>query len=425
MGTAFKMEDYFAQFEYVAQGSFLAPIASLFPLMSEYSMVFAIGTIILEIMLGIMLVIGSRPKFTSWAFFLLMVFFTVLTGFTYLTGYVPEGVNFFEFSGWTGFNAGNMKVTDCGCFGDFIKLVPKTSFYKDIFLMIPAILFLFMHRQFHRLFTPRIRSIITYVSLAALVLFCLYNSYMNEPLVDFRPFKNGTHVRELRAAEMKAVSEAPVTMVITSKADGKVTQLPLADYNKRWKEFPKDDYTWDQIIGEPAIPKTKLSDFTVMDLDNQDISDAILDESGPTVMIINYDVPYAMGEQTVQRTDTIMDSADSTLPARINTVTTKEAVKMWDADWIQQYKEEILPIIRSAKQENIKTITVFSGVSSDEIRSIMNALGEEFPAAEADDKLLKTMIRSNPGIILWKDGRIVRKFHIATNPDWKKVSKHL
>ena len=68
--------------------------------------------------------------------FLLVAFFTVLTGFTYLTGFVPDGSNFFDFGSWVGVhNENNMKVKDCGCFGDFIKLKPKTSFLKDVFLL--------------------------------------------------------------------------------------------------------------------------------------------------------------------------------------------------------------------------------------------------------------------------------------------------
>jgi len=141
LGTAFKMEDYFAQFEFVARESFLSPIASVFPFMAHYSLAFSIFTIVLEIMLGIMLVLVSRPKFTAWTFFLLIIFFTILTGFTYLTGYVPDDVNFFEFTKWGAYEASNMKVTDCGCFGDFIKLEPRISFFKDIFLLIPAIIF--------------------------------------------------------------------------------------------------------------------------------------------------------------------------------------------------------------------------------------------------------------------------------------------
>ena len=84
-----------------------------------------------------------------------------------------------------------------------------------------------------------------------------------------------------------------------------------------------------------------------------------------------------------------------------------------------------MTLIQSAEKEGIQTITVFAGMSSDEIQSVMKLTGLSSPVAEADDKLLKTIIRSNPGIILWKDGSIVKKWHIATDPTWKKIKKKM
>jgi uncharacterized membrane protein YphA (DoxX/SURF4 family) len=112
LGTAFKMEDYFAEFEATFSGTAANFIAPLFPFLSAYSIAFAIFMIILEIVLGIMLIIGDRPKWTSWVFFLLLIFFAFLTGFTFLTGYVPMDQNFFSFSTWGEYKVSNMRVTD-------------------------------------------------------------------------------------------------------------------------------------------------------------------------------------------------------------------------------------------------------------------------------------------------------------------------
>jgi uncharacterized membrane protein YphA (DoxX/SURF4 family) len=140
LGTAYKMEQYFAEFQGTFEDTTLSFMAPLFPTLSEYAIGFSVGMIVFEIILGLMLLLGSWPKVTAWAFFLLVLFFTFLTGFTYLTGYVPEGVNFFQFGQWGPYVETNMKVTDCGCFGDFIKLEPKTSFLKDIFLLVPSLI---------------------------------------------------------------------------------------------------------------------------------------------------------------------------------------------------------------------------------------------------------------------------------------------
>ncbi|MEZ4988053.1 MAG: hypothetical protein R2795_23995, partial [Saprospiraceae bacterium] len=149
LGTAYKMEQYFAEFQSTFAGSGMASLAPLFPKLAEHANAFSVSMIVLEIVLGVALLLGAAKKLTAWAFFLLVLLFTFLTGFTYLTGYVPEGVNFFSFSQWGAYEPTNMKVTDCGCFGDFIKLEPRISFYKDLFLLIPSLVFLFFNKSFH------------------------------------------------------------------------------------------------------------------------------------------------------------------------------------------------------------------------------------------------------------------------------------
>jgi uncharacterized membrane protein YphA (DoxX/SURF4 family) len=157
IGTAFKMKDYFGAFEETAKGCALKPIAGLFPVMSEYALLFSILMIVAEIVIGVMLILGSKPKTAAWLFFIIIIFFTALTGFTYLTGYVPQGKNFFDGTVWGMFKETNMRVTDCGCFGDFLKLHPKVSFFKDLGLLIPALLFLFfITKTSHYLYSKRV-----------------------------------------------------------------------------------------------------------------------------------------------------------------------------------------------------------------------------------------------------------------------------
>ena len=100
LGTAYKMEDYFAEFESTFADTWFGFLAPLFPALSEASVLFSVFMIVLEIVFGVMLLIGYQRKLTAWLFLIIILFFSFLTGFTYLTGYVPEGVNFFQFSQW-------------------------------------------------------------------------------------------------------------------------------------------------------------------------------------------------------------------------------------------------------------------------------------------------------------------------------------
>src|SRR5690606_1651870 len=72
LGTAYKMEQYFAEFESTFSDTALGFLAPMFPWLSSHSATFSVLMIIFEIVLGLMLVLGARPKFTSWAFFLLV-----------------------------------------------------------------------------------------------------------------------------------------------------------------------------------------------------------------------------------------------------------------------------------------------------------------------------------------------------------------
>src|SRR5690606_26204264 len=108
-GFSFKLEEYFSSG--VLNLPFLEPIA----------LEISLAVVILEVLLGVMLLVGFRIKFTIWSLFVMIVFFTFLT---FYSAY---------------FN----KVTDCGCFGDAIKLTPWESFFKDIILLILILVLLY------------------------------------------------------------------------------------------------------------------------------------------------------------------------------------------------------------------------------------------------------------------------------------------
>jgi len=114
IGTAYKMEDYFAAFEVTFDGlnNVFKGLAPVFPWLSEHAIGFSISMIVLEIVLGVALIIGWRKKLTAWLFLLLMIVFTILTGFTYLTGYVPTDANFFDFAKWGPYLKEQMRVQD-------------------------------------------------------------------------------------------------------------------------------------------------------------------------------------------------------------------------------------------------------------------------------------------------------------------------
>jgi len=139
VGFSFKLEEYFGPT--VFDLDFLIP----------FVLPMAIFIVIFEVVLGVFLILGFQKKFTLWSLLLMIIFFTFLT--------------------W--YSAYYNKVTDCGCFGDAIKLTPWESFTKDVVLLV-MITFLFLQKNLiYPLFTHTIQKYIIGFSLIV----CLIITY--------------------------------------------------------------------------------------------------------------------------------------------------------------------------------------------------------------------------------------------------------
>jgi uncharacterized membrane protein YphA (DoxX/SURF4 family) len=433
LGTAYKMEQYFTAFQDTCKGSFLKFLAPIFPVLSNFKVSFSVFMIVLEIVLGIMLIIGYQRRISAWMFLIIMIFFTILTGFTFLTGYVPTDTNFFEFSKWTAFNKDQMRVTDCGCFGDFIKLVPKVSFVKDLILMVPAIWFLFRWRKLHELFSPTVRTSLTLISTMGFLLFSWSNFIWNEPVWDFRPFKIGVNIKTKLEEEQKAMAEVEIKAYrLRNKQDNKVIEIPYKAYLDSFKlnsNFKASWETLDQIKTEPRIPRTKISDFDILGMDGQSVTESLLSDPHYNLIILSPKVKYQVKLVEEERIDTIykMDTAvfklknkDSVIIKRVASGTEKKLVKRnqydWDPDFVSILKTKMLPLIDSVKAENVIGSAVFGGLTEEGINHLKITTGMSVVCYEADDLLLKTIMRSNPGLLLLKEGKIIHKWHYKHLP---------
>ena len=161
IGSQYKFEEYFS--ESVLHIPFLIP----------YALPFAIFLIIAEIILGVALLVGWKTKFTVKSLLFMVLFFLFLTGYS----------------------AYYDKVTDCGCFGDAIKLKPWETFYKDVVL---SILIYFLSYK-TKLITPlKSKSSPGKVVLWSFVIsvFITYYVLAHLPIIDFRPYAIGKNISE-------------------------------------------------------------------------------------------------------------------------------------------------------------------------------------------------------------------------------------
>ncbi len=394
LGTAYKMEQYFGEFQGTFADTALSFLAPMFPALAEYSVGFSVFMIVLEMALGLMLILGAWPRLTAWLFFGIVAFFTVLTGFTYLTGYVPSGVNFFSFGQWGAYAETNMKVTDCGCFGDFLKLEPKTSFLKDVFLLIPALIFLFQTKKMHQLFSGAGRGLAVGILSVATFVYCLSNYAWDLPGQDFRPFKIGVDVAATKEAEVNAAaSVTTLGYVLTNKSSGERVELTTAQFLEQYKNYPEADWNYDQIVSEPAIEPTKISDFELSDAEGYDPVPELLEDPAYTFLIVAYKFKGQAGA--------------------------------WDESYLDKWKTDIQPLAEKALAAGHKVAAMTKFDEDATIENFKQAIGADYPFWRGDDIMLKTIIRSNPGVVLMRDGKIINKWHHKQLPSFEEIAAGL
>ncbi|MEO6760467.1 MAG: DoxX family protein [Saprospiraceae bacterium] len=447
IGTAYKMQDYFESFEQTFSGlnNMFNGLAPLFPYLARYANGFSITMITIELVLGLALILGWRPRLTTWLLFLVMVFFTFLTGFTYLTGYVPSEANFFDFAQWGPYVKTQMRVTDCGCFGDFLKLDPRVSFYKDLGLMIPTLLFLFRPSWMHQLWTARTRDLTIGIATAGSLLFCIQNTYWNLPMVDFRPFKVGTNLRERKEVEGSAKTDI-LGWVLENKTTGEVVTYTEPEPNKYTylQKYPKDQ-GWsvkDQIQTDmyvlvdgqrQPITKTKISDFAVEDGENGEVTDDLLAEPGYSLMILAYHLEgiqqpeTVVVQDTVWTNDTIRVNADSFRTERLMASLEPRKVERMTflptVGYDQVFRNGINPLADAAMAAGWKVYAITTYADNEFAADFKEKVGAKYPFYKADDKLLKTIIRANPGVVVLKDGQVLAMYHQRHLPTFDQIRK--
>lgn len=172
LGSAYKFEEYF--------GADVLNLEFLIP----YALPFAILLILVELLLGIALLIGYKTKLTLWSLFAITALFLFLTGYS----------AFFD------------KVTDCGCFGDAIKLTPWETFYKNIIFIILIGCMIKYQRFIKPIISLKGQNWLLFLSLFA-SLYVVYYALTYLPIIDFRAYAEGKNIRE--GMEYKEDGEIP------------------------------------------------------------------------------------------------------------------------------------------------------------------------------------------------------------------------
>jgi uncharacterized membrane protein YphA (DoxX/SURF4 family)/peroxiredoxin len=328
VGFSFKLEEYFSQ-----------GVLDL-PVFMPYALAISIFVVILEVILGVLLLLGFKRKITLWSLLGMIVFFTFLT---FYSAY---------------FN----KVTDCGCFGDAIKLTPWESFTKDVVLLVLILVLMAGARYIKPLFNPKWNIGLVLVSLALCIGYA--NHVLNHlPVIDFRPYKIGANIQE----GMSVPEDAPKAIFEYAwKFDVNGTEkivVTNGEYPSVDGEFVGVETTEIQKGYEPPI-----HDFTI-EQDGEDKAEQLLKEKA-LLMVVAYDLARS------------------------------------ELDAFQDIKIKT----EEARKKGYKVIGM--SASSDELTSALKERYQlDFDFYFTDETTLKTIVRSNPGVLVLGEGTILQKVH--------------
>ena len=328
IGFSIKLSEYFS--EGVLNLPFLEP----------FVLWLALFVVIYEVLLGVFLLIGFKPKLTLWGLLLMIVFFTFLT---FYSAY---------------FN----KVTDCGCFGDAIKLTPWGSFKKDVILLVMILILFAGIRDIKPIFSKFGLKLISLLSLVACVWFG-YHVINHLPSIDFRPYKVGANIQDgmsMPEDAPKAIVEYSWKFDVNGKEKVFVTN---GSYPNVEGEFKSVDT---EVIEEGYEPI--IHDFTI-EREGEDFTENILQEE-KLIMVVTYNLNKSKPDELF-KLKTISD----------------EAIE-------KGYK--VIGMTASGKdvQQKFKDVHELN-----------------FDFYFCDETALKTIVRSNPGILKLNKGTVIQKVH--------------
>ncbi len=335
VGTQIKLEEYFEVF-----AADMPVMHDFWMSLVPFALYFSVLMCAAEVILGVALIVSWRLKQVNWVLLLLIIFFTFLTFYS----------------------AYYNKVTDCGCFGDFLKLKPWTSFTKDIVLLV-LILFLIWQRKVFR--NLRTGSLVGLSAIFSVALAFYAIRYL--PPIDFLPYKIGNNIPQLMQPS------EPLRYKYIMEKDGKTEEF---------EKYPSDTtYKYKEMVLINENAKPKITDYKVWNNDG--------------------------------------DFTQETFKGKKLIIIIKNGTDLNGASLA-----EIRSLINSVKDSGVEPLILTSN-SDAEIQEIRKSYLLDVPYYFADGTVLKTISRSNPGIWLLKDGTVKGKWHYNTTPDKEGVLSKL
>ena len=272
-------------------------------------------------------------------------------------------------------DAVNNPVPDCGCFGDAIKLTNWQTFYKNL-ILLPLALLVFSYRKKFRPFIVSIGQWAIAGFFAVLFAGFSYRCYSHLPVVDFTEWKVG---HKLFLQDPKPI-EYYLTYQNKKSGEKKEYLSP---------KFPYNDSVWMQqweFVSQRIVDPNKSfgNSLVIIDGAGENVTEGIIRNPGYQLIINSYD----------------LSKADRDAFKKLNSFCAK------------------------AYADGIPTAVLVSA-ENDQIKKFVDDNKLQLDFYIADDIILKTIVRSNPGLLLIQNGVILKKWHSNDIPDYEEFKKSL
>lgn len=269
-------------------------------------------------------------------------------------------------------------VSNCGCFGDAITLTNWQTFWKNVFVMVFTLGMFFYRKHYNS--HQNVKVFLTAGVLAIYIISVSVYGLGNLPILDFRPFKTGNNIHEMMSIPEGAEMPEYETLFVLEK-DGNRQTFTLDNY-------PYEDTTWVFIDSETRVIKEgyvpPLQTFSLLNNQANDVTNAIVTHEGALLLMV---------------------------APRLNKINNSSVMPLAE---LSEY----------ARQKGIPFYCVTAS-GAEETVAFESSHSVMFEYLHTDESTLKTMIRSNPGLILMYDGTIIGKWHYNNLPGREMLSNPL
>ncbi|MEP7264651.1 MAG: BT_3928 family protein [Bacteroidota bacterium] len=270
-------------------------------------------------------------------------------------------------------------VKDCGCFGDALHLKPWESFGKDIALLFFILIIFSQRKKIAGLFSERANSLITIAGFVLTAWFT-WNCYAHLPAKDFRPYAIGKNISEGMKLPPGAVTDS-VVMVFIYEKDGKQMEFKMDELAKI-----SSDTTYKFVDRKDKVVRegdhAPIHDFSIKDAEGSDYTEEFLNKPDYIFMLVAYDL------------------------GKTNT----------------KAQSKINDFVALCEQKKVEFFGITSAIPS-EADNFRHEYQSMFPYYFCDATTLKTIIRSNPGLVLLKQGTVIDMWHYNDFPTFDEVNK--